>query len=171
MILAGPDVPAGNVVNTPVNLTDCYTTILEGLGADAAGDEPERDSRSLFDLAKAPDDFDRTILSQYHAFGSPSAGYMLRKGRYKYHHYVGYAPELFDLDADPEEMNDLADNSSYRDVLAEYEALLRTRLDPDAVDRRAKADQAALVERHGGREAAKLVGVPGATPVPGYSHE
>ena len=171
MILAGPDVPAGEVCNTPVNLVDCHATILEALGVEAKDEEPERDSRSLFGFAGAPEEAARPILSQYHAFGSPSAGYMLRKGRYKYHHYMGYPPELFDLEADPEELNDLAADPGHADVLAAYEALLCARLDPDAVDRRAKADQQALIERHGGREKAKLVGAPGATPVPGYGHE
>jgi choline-sulfatase len=40
-------------------------------------------------------------------------------------------------------------------------------LDPVATDARAKADQAALVDRHGGREAALRLGPEGATPVPG----
>ena len=66
------------------------------------------------------------------------------------------------------ELNDLAADPGHADVLAAYEALLRARLDPETVDRQAKADQAALIERHGGREKAKLVGAPGATPVPGY---
>ena len=39
-------------------------------------------------------------------------------------------------------------------------------LDPVAVDRLAKDDQNALVDRHGGREAALAVGKIGATPVP-----
>ena len=176
MILAGPDVVApggtnGAICETPVNLTDCYATILDGLGVSVVGDAAHPDSRSLFEIAQAPVDSDREILSQYHAFGSPSAGYMLRKGRYKYHHYVGFPPELFDLENDPEELRDLAADPAYASVLAEYETLLRARLDPELVDRRAKADQDALIKRHGGREKAKFVGAPGATPVPGYSPE
>lgn len=171
MIVAGPDVPVGAVCNTPVNLTDCHATILHGLGVGDETDEPERDSLSLFATATMRDDLDRMILSQYHAFGSPSAGFMLRKGRYKFHHYVGFPPELFDLETDPEELHDLAGDPAYGGVLAEYEAMLRARLDPDAVDRQARADQAALIARHGGREAASRIGAPGATPVPGYGQE
>ena len=37
-------------------------------------------------------------------------------------------------------------------------------LDPEAVDRRAKDDQNALVASHGGREAALAKGYPGETP-------
>lgn len=96
---------------------------------------------------------------------------MLRKGRYKYHYYVGYRPELYDLENDPEETVDLASDPDHEGVLAEMEALLRKRLDPEEVDRRAKADQDRLIERHGGPEKALAVGAPGATPVPGYGHE
>ena len=28
---------------------------------------------------------------------------MLRKGRWKYHEYIGFEPELFDLESDPDE--------------------------------------------------------------------
>jgi choline-sulfatase len=39
-------------------------------------------------------------------------------------------------------------------------------LDPEATDARAKADQAALIERFGGPAKALHIGAPGATPAP-----
>jgi choline-sulfatase len=39
-------------------------------------------------------------------------------------------------------------------------------LNPEAVDRRAKDDQNALVARYGGPEAVRALGNPGATPAP-----
>ena len=41
-------------------------------------------------------------ISKYHAFASPTGGYILRKVKYKYYYYVGYRPELHDFEADPE---------------------------------------------------------------------
>ena len=171
MILSGPDVPDGVVCETPVSLIDCHATILDGLGVERASDDPATESRSLFALAHSDDAPDRPVLSQYHAFASPTGGYMLRKGKYKYHYYVGYRPELFDLKADPEELHDLAEDAAYKPVLAEMEQSLRERLDPEAVDAEAKAAQAALIERHGGPDKARNVGAPGTTPVPGYGQE
>lgn len=171
MILAGPGVPRGRVCETPVSLIDCYATVLDALGVAGPARDSATDSRSLFEIAAAPADGDRIVLSQYHAFGSPSGGFMVRRGRYKYHHYIGYRPELFDLADDPEELHDLAGDPAHAGVLAEMEALLRAQLDPEAVDRQAKADQAALIERHGGREEAARIGAPGTTPVPGYGQE
>ena len=115
--------------------------------------------------AKA-DDPNRIGFSEYHAVGAVTGAFMVTRGRYKYHHYVGFAPELFDLEADPEETRNLAGDPAYSAVVAEYEALLRSMLDPEAVDRRAKDDQNALVARYGGPEAVRTLGNPGATPAP-----
>ena len=52
------------------------------------------------------------------------------------------------------------------DTLANLETELRAILDPDAVDKIAFADQADLIEFHGGRDAALALGAPGATPPP-----
>ena len=95
----------------------------------------------------------------------------MRKGRYKFHYYVGYPSELFDLDADPEELYDLAADPAHAETLREMESVLRSRLDPEAIDAAAKFAQTALIERHGGPEKAKNVGAPGTTPVPGYGQE
>ena len=35
---------------------------------------------------------------------------MVRKGRWKLVHQEGYRPQMFDLDADPHELNDLAED-------------------------------------------------------------
>jgi choline-sulfatase len=108
----------------------------------------------------------RVGFSEYHAVGSPAAAYLVRQGRWAYHHYVGFEPELFDEEKDPGQAVNLAGQEAHAEAVAHMEALLRERLDPVAVDRRAKDDQYALMARHGGREAALGLGPLGATPVP-----
>lgn len=158
LILAGPGVPAGATITAPATLVDLQPTILEAFGLPCDAMLPGRSLLGRLDPA-------RLAFSEYHAIGAESAAFMLRQGRWKYHHYVGYEPELFDLEADPQERCDLA--ASRRDLVAEFEGMLRRVCDPEAVDRRAKADQAALVARFGGRDKALATGTPGATPAPG----
>ena len=106
--------------------------------------------RSLFGVADAADDPARAIFSEYHAAGSPSASYMLRKGRYKFIYYVGYAPELFDLEADPEETRNLAGDPDFAATIRELEAELRKIVDPEKEDARANDAQRKLIESKGG---------------------
>jgi len=173
LVVAGPDVPAGEVNETPVDLTDLHPTFLEAAGIDDLDNAHERPGRSLLSQLGRSDDT-RTVLSQYHAIGAPTGAFMLAGARWKYHHYVDYPPELFDLQADPEETTNLADQPAHLERIETMHADLLRHLGgrtPEQVDRMAKDDQNALVERHGGREAAMAVGTPGATPVPGKGHE
>ena len=62
--------------------------------------------------------------------------------------------QLFDLKVDPDEAHNLADDPAHADTLARMMSLLRERVDPDAVDRAAKAAQSALIAKHGGKDAA-----------------
>jgi choline-sulfatase len=105
-------------------------------------------------------------MSEYHAVGSTSAVFMLRSGKYKYVHYVGYPAQLFDLEQDPEELTDRAADPDHASVVARFEAALRSMLDPEAVDRRAKQRQSELVEQAGGRAAILSGHDFGWTPVP-----
>lgn len=159
LIVARPGERPGTC-DTPVSLIDLAPTFLQHFGLS----DDSLPGKSLFDIIDGAPAPDRVAFSEYHAVGAESAGYMIRKGPWKYHYYVGFAPELFDLRSDPDEAVNLAGDPAHAARLAEMEAELRRICDPEATDRRAKADQAALVERHGGREAAYGVGPTGATP-------
>jgi len=166
MILAGPDIPAGRVCRTNVNLVDMYPTVLQGMGLAPSVQERTLPGTSLIELANRQDDPERIGFSEYHAVGAETGGFMLTRGGYKYHYYVGYPPELFDLEVDPEEVHDLAADPAYAAMLTQFETALRAMLDPEATDRQAKNDQNALVARYGGPEAVRTMGNAGATPAP-----
>ena len=166
LVLSGAEVPRGKVVSTPVSLIDFFPTILECVGESPGPDDRVLPGESLLGIARRPDAPARVVFSEYHAAGAKSGVFMLRRGRFKYIHYLGFPPELFDLEADPEELTNLSASSAHQDLLREFEAILRGTLDPEAVDRRAKEDQSAIIARHGGREAVRKAKSPIATPAP-----
>jgi len=170
LIVAGDGIPEGAVCGTVTSHVDCYPFILEAVGMSAPVDDMAALRCSIGDLAAGATP-DRTVLSEYHGMGSTTAAFMIRHGRFKYVHYVKYAPQLFDLDADPEELNDLAGAAAYRGVLAECRQRLLGLCDPDDADRRAKARQAILLARNGGREAVIARGDLGYSPPPGVAVE
>lgn len=160
LIVRGMGLAAG-VRHDPVSLLDLSASICAVFGTAL----PEADGLPLTDPTIAVPD--RPILSQYHAAGAVSGGYMLRRGRWKLIHYVGFEPELFDLATDPEEARNLAADPAYAATLADLNAALCQILDPDATDARAHADQRRLVETLGGPEAVRQLGPRGATQPPG----
>src|SRR3546814_13523857 len=70
---------------------------------------------------------------------------MIADAKYKYHEYVDYPPELFDLESDSGEVVNLAAQPEYQTVVDRYAKKLRGMLDPVATDANAKDDQAAWV--------------------------
>jgi len=163
LIMAGPDIPK-RVCSTNVSLVDLFPTFLEGTGVSPSEEDLSLPGQSLFELAQKPDDVTRIGFSEYHAVGAETGAFMLTQGKYKFHYYVGFRPELFDLEVDPEETHDLAELLQHQSTVQYFENLLRQLLDPEAVDRQAKKDQEILVNRFGGREAALKLGYPGETP-------
>lgn len=163
LVMAGPQVPRGHLCQTAVNLIDIAPTLVQGAGLAIPA---AFSGQSLLELAHAPDDPQRMGFSEYHAVGSPAAAYLVCQGRWAYHHYVGFEPELFDRVSDPLQEHNLAGEPAHREVLSQMQSALRRMLDPEGVDRQAKDDQNALVARMGGREAALRIGPQGASPAP-----
>src|SRR6185503_5158507 len=65
LIVAGPEVPEGRLVETPVSLVDGFPTILECVGAQPEAEDAGLPGRSLFSIAEGalPQ---RAVLSEYH---------------------------------------------------------------------------------------------------------
>jgi choline-sulfatase len=158
LIIAGPDVPRRRVVRTNVSLVDCFPSIVEAVGARLEPEDADLPGESLFRTAR-DGDRPRTVFGEYHAVLSPCALYLIRGERYKYIHYVGYAPQLFDMIDDPDETRDLAGDPRYSGVLADSQRDLRSICDPEEVDLRARADQRRRIEAAGGVEVVRAGGV------------
>ena len=167
LIVSGPGVPENKVSTTPVTLLDIAPTVIDAAGLGELAEGHTLPGRSLVAIARAAPDPDRVAFCEYYAAAADRAAFMVRKGRYKYIHYVGYAPELFDLETDPEELTDISGSVRHRTILADYEAVLRGIVDPEGADEAAYQSQTALVEANGGREALIARGKYEHTPAPG----
>lgn len=168
LILAGPGLKAGARCDTPVSLLDLAPTILAFAGVPI----PEQmHGTNLAQIAANAYDPDRLVFAEYHATGSSNGMFMVADAHYKYVEYVGEDPQLFDRQADPLELEDLAGSASHAGVLAEYAARLRTICNPEEVDRNAKATQQATVERLGGAEAVRAAGFRTHVPPPGHEDD
>ncbi len=166
LIMAGPDIPAGKVIDTPASHVEAYPFILEAVGADEPALRDGFPGVSLNDLAAGEKPL-RNVLVEYHGMGWATGAFMIRHKQYKYVYYVDYPPQLFDLAADPEEIHDLAQEPTYAAVLKDCHLRLLAVCDPVKVDGKVRQRQAELLEANGGRESVIRRGDLGFSPPPG----
>lgn len=170
LLMAGPDIPRGKVIDQVSSHVDLFPTIAEAVGAPLQEEDGNLPGESLWP-AVVGDSQDRTAFAEYHAMGARNAGFAYRKGRHKLIYHVGMPRQLFDLVADPLEEQDLLLGSPEHEVADQLEAELRQIVDPEAIDTRAKADQLAHADKFGGIEAVAKAGVFSASPIPGKQVE
>lgn len=151
LIVYDPDAAAdgtrGTVDNRFAEAIDVVPTILDAAGLDVPDNIVE--GRSLVPLLRGenPDDWRDAVFSELdYAFYSdvrdPLARpvdqcrtFMVREGRWKYIAYEGYRAQLFDLEADPDELQDLGDDPAHEGErirlhrrLADWQAGLKYRV-------------------------------------------
>ncbi|MBN1672325.1 MAG: sulfatase-like hydrolase/transferase [Kiritimatiellae bacterium] len=131
-VAAGPDFATGRHVITPIDLHDLRASIFLALGAE------QPNGWLGTPIQHVPtDDRERVVFSEYHGMGTRASYYMLRRGRWKYIRYISAPNQLFDLAADPNELDNLADTRA--DVAAEMERELRRICSPEAENERAES--------------------------------
>ncbi len=171
MIAAGPGVPQGRRVKTGTSLLDLAATAIDVSGLEHDAISGALPGQSLREIAQDEDDLDRTIFSEYHDGGSTTGTFMVRWQQWKYVYYVGHAPQLFDMRADPTELNNLAvhgvNDPSVHAALQEGEKRLREICDPEAVNDACFASQRRRIEELGGEDACQNAYVFNHTPTPG----
>ncbi len=70
-----------------------------------------------------------TAISEYLCEAVAAPYVMLRRGKYKYMHCEEYPPQLFDMEEDPDELRNLADDAEAAAVLEEIQAEVSRRWD------------------------------------------
>ncbi len=153
LIMKGPEIEAGKRVETPVSLVDLAPTLIEFNGESLTESEKETLPGSNLVQIAAGEDPDRAVLSEYHAIGSITGTFMVRYRNWKYIHYVGYPCQLYDMENDPNELNDLGTDPKFESQRECCHRKLLEICDPEAVNAQAFEDQAQKVESLGGKEA------------------
>ena len=127
LVMAWPGtLPTGVRNDRVVNLSDVGATLIDAAGAPPL---PRSDARSLLAIAHDPaaewidETFSEYVTDLSSVWTGPNATCqrMVRSGRYKYVHHLGARPQLFDLEDDPAESNDLWDDPACEQVRTRLE--------------------------------------------------
>lgn len=140
LMIAAPGMAPGRVT-TPVSTIDVCPTLCDLAGADMSEIDPWVEGQSLVPLGQGGSR-EAPVAMEYAAEASYAPLVALRDGRWKYTRCALDPEQLFDLDADPHELTNLADDSAHADTLARLRGEADARWDLDAFDAQIRESQA-----------------------------
>jgi len=113
-----------------VSHVDLVPTILEMAGIEP---DPELPGSSVLPVIRGEADAiesNKCIYAEWHNLGKTITPIRtIRTERWKYNHYLGIGEELYDLEKDPAEINNLAGDHAYESVRVELEERLNAHLE------------------------------------------
>ena len=136
LIMAGPGI-AHQSVDNACSLVDILPTMLDISGLDISGDKPELgmpiDGRSLLPVATTGQDIGDEAIGEYCAECASHPIYMIRRGNMKYIHCDIDPPLLYDIEKDPYELKNLANDPLHAETAAAFAKEVAERWDSDAI--------------------------------------
>ena len=139
LVMAGPGIPAGKVVDTPVAHVDLVATLLAWAGSETKDNLRGHSLVPLMD--DEPEAHPGWAFSESHSEGNVTGSFMIRKGEWKYIHFTWYEDLLFNLSEDPGEFVNRVGDPSAQDILAELRRILDSQVDTEQVTKDAFAAQ------------------------------
>ncbi|TJV38371.1 MAG: choline-sulfatase [Mesorhizobium sp.] len=140
LMIAGKGVPAG-LIEAPVSNLDVTPTLCDLAGIDIDAIAPWTDGQSLLPLTKGGQR-SAPVLIEYAAEGSYAPLVAIRDGGYKFIHCEFDPPQLFDLEADPLERVNLADDPAKAALVSVFMDKVRARWDMAKFDAAVRESQA-----------------------------
>lgn len=140
MMIKLPDI-APRLVKEAVSNIDVTPTLCDIAGVCMDEVMPWTQGESLLPYAKGTI---RTsvVAMEYAAEASYAPLVSLRKGQWKYNRCLLDPEQLFDLETDPHELNNLAQSADHKDVLLEFQKLADERWDLELYDQSVRHSQA-----------------------------
>jgi choline-sulfatase len=140
LMISGPGIPVG-LHRAPVSNLDITPTLADIAGISMEEIMPWTDGESLVPIL---DGTERTspVLMEYAAEGSYAPLVGIRQGKWKYVHCALDPDQLFDLESDPHELTNLADNPAHAEVLERFRSMAKARWDMARFDAEVRESQA-----------------------------
>jgi len=140
-------IPPGQRFEEVVSLVDMVATFVDASGADSP---TPLDGDSLLGLMQGHDpDWKDEAFCEYLAHGVQRPTAMLRQGPHKLHYSLGDEPQLYDIEADPDEFDDLSQDPRHAETLASLQEQLHADWDAEVIEKQVLQNQQErlLIER------------------------
>ena len=140
LMISAPGMAPG-LITDPVSNIDVCPTLCELAGADMSEVAPWTEGQSLVYLGQGGRR-EAPVAMEYAAEASQAPLVSLRYGKWKYNRCALDPDQLFDLEADPHELTNLANDPAHAGTLAQLQAKAEARWDLAAFDAAVRESQA-----------------------------
>ncbi|MCB8838780.1 choline-sulfatase [Aurantimonas sp. VKM B-3413] len=140
LMIAAPGLEQ-RLVEAPVSTIDMTPTLCDLAGIDMGAIKPWTDGHSLVPMvngAARPE----PVYMEYAAEGSYAPLVSIREGRWKFNHCELDPPQLFDLDVDPRELTNLANDPAHAGTVERFQTIVREKWDMARFDAEVRESQA-----------------------------
>lgn len=125
----------------PVSLLDLFPTLTELTGAPCPTDLSGWSLLPSLVGGETPEQ--RTVYAEYHGEGVHAPCLLARRGPFKYLYVHEHEERLYDLETDPDELENLVADPRYRETVLELKRALLEQFDPEAISQAALSSQRA----------------------------
>ena len=140
LMICAPEMTAG-LNSTPVSSVDILPTLCDLAGVDMSEIMPWTDGQSIVSLGQGAERSE-PVAMEYAAEGSYAPLVSLRYGKWKFNRCALDPDQLFDLDADPHELTNLAEVPAHKGTIDQLRAKSEARWDLAAYDAAVRHSQA-----------------------------
>uniref|UniRef100_UPI004048A87C choline-sulfatase n=1 Tax=Yoonia sp. TaxID=2212373 RepID=UPI004048A87C len=140
LMICAPEMTAG-LNSTPVSSVDILPTLCDLAGVDMSEIMPWTDGQSIVSLGQGAERSE-PVAMEYAAEGSYAPLVSLRYGKWKFNRCALDPDQLFDLDADPHELTNLAEVAAHQGTRTQLRAKSEARWDLAAYDAAVRHSQA-----------------------------
>jgi choline-sulfatase len=132
LIISGPSITAGRAA-APVSLVDLLPTFLELSGNERLADPADAmDGESLVPFLRGKSGSAiRPVISEFLGEGAIAPCFMIRQGQYKYIYSQPDPPQLFDLENDPGELENLSGRPELKNIESALHQKMLDHQDPE----------------------------------------
>lgn len=131
LIMRYPAAFAPHRVKESVSTMDLLPTLVEMIGGSVPKELP-LDGKSFYRALLGEKAHDE-VFGEYMGEGTITPTVMIRRGKYKYFTSLVDAPQLFDLEADPRELNNLAEVDEYKTTALKFAKEAEAKWDLQAI--------------------------------------
>lgn len=130
LIVAGPGIPKGKTIRTPIGHVDLIVTLMEWAGASTKGLR----GKSLMPMLRQERSSEPAFAySESHSGGNSTGSFMIREDNWKYIYFTAGDPLLFDMSQPFGEFDNLAADRQNAGQLEKMHSLLVSLVDPDSI--------------------------------------